>query len=148
MSISNPASVFPETLISLLVDKSSPLTLILQLFWFDELISEFMQKRKTFATKSGVIIMLSHHFKYEPVEMESGRKVAYLYGFHSNLDGEAYAPLEIKCVSEEEKLGITLQIGNALQELVNAAAKIAYAPHRSLRIQVGLDRDTGSYISG
>jgi len=130
----------PNGLISLYSDVSQPLMLHLQLFWFDDLVSEFMRKVKVFRSKSGPIIQLSDHFTYEPLVMEH-KEVVYLYGFESNHDAGAYDTIKVLCSSDEEKVTIRDSISNALQELGIASVRSVYPDYRSLRIRVGLGED-------
>lgn len=110
----------------------------LQLFWFDDLISEFMQRVKVFRSKSGPIIKLSDHFTYAPSEMDD-KEIIHLYGFASNHDSGAYDTIKILC-TDEEKISIKDSISNALQELAKASVTSVHPSYRSLRIRVGLEQ--------
>lgn len=138
MCNNSPVSSLPDGLISLYTDMSQPLILQLQLFWFDDLISEFMRKVKVFRSRSGPIIMLSDHFKYEPSKME-GDEIIHLYGFASNHDSGAYDTIKILC-NDEEKVIIKNKISNALQELAKASVWSVHPTYRSLRIRVGMEK--------
>lgn len=140
MSQKNPISSLPDGLISLYADISEPLILRIQLFWFENVIAEFMQKVKVFCSKSGPIIRISDHFTYVPIEMER-RETTYLYGFDSNQSPHNYDVVKILCKSEEEKLALRDNISNALQELGIAAVQSNYPTYRSLRLRVGIGKN-------
>ena len=137
----NIVSSLPDSILSVFTDISKPLVLEIQLTWFDEIISNFMAEIHTFPTQYGVVIRRSNWFTYVPVEMERER-ILYLDGFSSNCDGGAYDSIEIKCVSEEEKLVIREQLCNALQQLATAAVERTGLRKRSYRMAVGLDKIT------
>jgi hypothetical protein len=130
-------STLPEATISVFTDVSDPLTLKIQLFWFDDLITEFLTRVKSYVTESGPVITLDDSFKYIPVEME-GSTTIHLLGFHSNITAAAYEPLIIKCDTEEEKLRIREEICNAFLELSQASIQQGYPSVRSIRMSVPL----------
>jgi len=123
--------------LSVFTDVSEPCTLKLQLFWFDDLITEFLTRVKSYVTESGPVITLDDSFKYLPVEME-GSTTIHLFGFHSNVTAAAYEPLIVRCETEEEKLRIRELICNAFLELSQASIEQAYPSIRSIRMSVPL----------
>jgi len=130
-------STLPEATLSVFTDVSEPCTLKLQLFWFDDLITEFLTRVKSYVTESGPVITLDDSFKYLPVEME-GSTTIHLFGFHSNVTAAAYEPLIVRCETEEEKLRIRELICNAFLELSQASIEQAYPSIRSIRMSVPL----------
>lgn len=130
----------PEATLSVFTDVTDPLILRVQLFWFDDLVTEFLTKVKSYVTESGPVITLDDSFKYMPVEME-GNTVIHLFGFHSNHTAAAYEPLIIKCDTEEEKLRIRELLCNAFLELSQASIDEKYPSIRSIRMSVPLGED-------
>jgi len=123
--------------LSVFTDATEPLTLRVQLFWFDDLITEFLTRVKSYVTESGPVFTLDDSFKYQPVEME-GSTTIHLFGFHSNVTAAAYEPLIIRCETEEEKLRIRELLCNAFLELSQASIQQAYPSIRSIRMSVPL----------
>ena len=106
------------------VDTSTPLIIELQLFWFDERITEFLERapRDMFVASNGIRIGLANEFKYTPAEMET--EEGYLTGFSSNTQQDCYDKLSIRVDSDEEKVGVVNEVTQAIAELVRAASDL------------------------
>ena len=104
------------------VDTSTPLIIQFQLFWFDERITEFLERapRDMFVCSNGVRIGLANEFKYTPAEMET--EEGYLTGFSSNTQQDCYDKLTIQVGSDDEKVGVVQEVTHAIAELVRAAS--------------------------
>lgn len=110
--------------ITMFVDTTTPAIIKLQLFWFDERITEFLSRSPTevFPCSNGVLIGLANEFKYTPAEMEGEN--AYLSGFSSNTQYGCYDELLITVGSEEEKIGVCTEVTQAISELIRAASDL------------------------
>lgn len=122
--IKNPVSASEQAIV-LFIDATLPLILEAQLFWFDEIISQFLREKKVFQTSNGIQITSLSGFKYTPLKMEPTKRspyAGYLSGFESNMHKECYTKISVPFASEDEKLRHVKLLKTAAYELVRAAA--------------------------
>jgi hypothetical protein len=110
--------------ITMFIDTSTPLIIEVQLFWFDERITKFLEATPdgTFVCSNGVRIGIADEFKYTPAEMES--EEAYLTGFGSNTQQGCYDKLIINVGNDDEKVGVCTELTVAISDMIRAASNL------------------------
>lgn len=108
--------------VSLYVNDKTPKILEFQLFWFEDIITEFLSQcpRDMWIASNGIRVGLADDFTYTPCGMETLLE-GYLTGFASNTQVNCYNKCTISYETVEEKDRLKAHIIKAVHELVDAA---------------------------